>query len=302
MICAAEISGETSAPADQAAAALARCGVLGRRLGPSSWEITLPSDQVCTGRVRIEDGMLRLDAPLVGPQWPLESLWGILPRNGWSGPGVRLGLSTAKRIVLIGEIVIEHVLDVDDRIGRLLADMTALDRQQKDEAADMAIDADAAIDPAALCEEAGWEYTRRDDAVVVRLEANRYGTGLQAAAIPFSAVIRIRSGILHCMAELVRDDAPPPEPNAAAIAALLLRVATQIRLVRPAAVVDGQSLLVFESLLPSASAWELGQALSAMSIAARLCGPETAALSRNADLAREFLRIRFPGFVGPAGS
>ena len=296
MTCATEIPGETGAREDQAVAALARLGVLGRRLGPSSWEITLDCDQVSTGRVRIEDGILRLDAPLVGPQWPLDGFWEILTRNGSAGPGVRLGLSTGRRIVLIGEIVLENVFDADDRIGRLLADMTALDSQWTEEAAD------PAVDPAALCEEAGWEYTRREDSAVVRLEANRHGTGMQAAAIPFSAVISVRSGILHCMAELVRDDAPPPQPKSTAVAALLLHVATQIRLVRPAAVADGQTSLVFESLLPRASAWELGQALSGMSIAVRLCGPEIAALYRDADLAREFLRIRFPGFVGPGVS
>jgi len=295
MNCVAEISGETGASEDQAVAALERLGVLGREVGPSSWEMTLPSDQVSTGRVRIDDGVIRLGAPLVGPQWPQDRLWELLNRNGSMGPGVRLGLSAGQRILLIGELVLENLCEIESRIGRIVADMTALDRTWNEEEESAA----TAADPASLCEEAGWEYTRRDDAVTVRLEANRHGTGMQAAAIPFSAIISVRSGILHCMAELISDDAPPSEPNCTAIAALLLHVATQIRLVRPAAVVDGRTSLVFESLLPGVSAWELGQALSAMSIAVRLCGPEIAALYRDADLAREFLRIRFPGFVGP---
>ncbi len=298
MTCVAETSAdETVARKERAVAALARLGALGRQLGPSSWEITLASDQVSTGQVRFDDGVIRLAAPVVGPQWPPDRLWEILNRNGLAGPGVRLGLSQGRRILLIGEIVLENVCEIESRIGRLLANMTQLDRTWNEDSAGPA-------DPAALCQEAGWEFTCRDNAVVVRLEANRRGMGMQAAAIPFSALINAHGGVLRCVVELAGDDAPPPEPNRAAVAELLIRVAAQIRLARPAATaVDGRNALIFESLLlSSASACEFGKALSALSVAVQLCGPEAAALYRDADLAREFLRIRFPDLVGPGVS
>ena len=159
MTCITEISAETGTRGEQAVAALTGLGVLGRRLDASSWEISLPSDQVSTGRVRIEDGTIRFEMPLVGSRWPTDGLWEILNRNALAGPGVRMGLSTGRRIVLIGEVAIDSVSDIEGQVRRLLNDLTALDGPMNEDIAD------TVIDPAALCEEAGWEFTRRDEAL-----------------------------------------------------------------------------------------------------------------------------------------
>ena len=294
MTCMAEIASDPGACEDKAVAALENLGVLGRQLGASSWEITLQSDQVSTGRARIDDGMIRFAAPLVGPQWPPERMWEMLERNGLMGPGLRFGLSGAHRAVVIGETVLEGSSDVDLRVRRLIGGMTTLDCGENAEYTA------AAVDPAALCEEAGWEFVRRREAIVVRLEANRHGIGLKPAAIPFSATVHAEKEGLRCAVELATDDLPLGTPNRSALAALLMQTGNQIRLVRPAArLVDGRSIVEFESrLLSSASAFELSQTLCALSVAVRLCGPEAAALYRDSDLAGEFLRIRFPSHVG----
>ena len=115
---------------------------------------------------------------------------------------------------------------------------------------------------------------------------------MKPAAIPYLAIVTVRSGMLRCVAELVRDEGLPPEPNCAAVATLLLQVATEVRLVRPVNLAGNQTRLGFESLLSSNSAQELRQTLSALSIAARFCGPEAAAL-----FATLIWQLNFCGFA-----
>ncbi len=134
-----------------------------------------------------------------------------------------------------------------------------------------------------LCDEAGWASAPRGvNACSVELECP--GTFLQAMIAPLGEGVR-------ASVELARCDEPAAQ-SVAAIVALMLRAGAAVRMARPSlSGSEDRVIPVFEVNFPAApTAAQLAHALSALSVAARLCAEEVAAL-RDPDVAGEFLAL-----------
>jgi hypothetical protein len=169
---------------------------------------------------------------------------------------------------------------------------------------------------AGACAESGWPFTERASVCLVRLEVNR-------EAAPFHARLRrAADGGIRAWVDLtaaarelgegggaaLAEEASPESPACrAAVDAMLADVSTRMRLVRgvcndgPAGRTAG-----FEVSIPAPGGGEqVAEALSALSVACQLAGPETQLLMSDPVIAGLYLN-RFepcPGtFPAPAGN
>src|SRR5262249_11169728 len=141
---------------------------------------------------------------------------------------------------------------------------------------------DTSCDLARLCREAGWAFTERAAGVAVTLDVPHgfYQALLRGGAEGVSAAVELTA---H---ETI------PSPCRQALGVFLLGASGAFRFAR-AAVGDGGGLAArLEVVLDgSPTATELAHALSALSVACRLCAREVRALE-DEGVAREFLAVR----------
>ena len=129
---------------------------------------------------------------------------------------------------------------------------------------------------AELCGEAGWQAVVRAARVTVDLDCAEY---FQAELTPLGGGLAIR-------VEVAQLGAAGPEGVEAA-RVLLLRAGGLVRFARPVVSAGAARFEVLFSTQPTAL--EIGDALSALSIACRLAGRETALLAGAETIAREYL-------------
>jgi hypothetical protein len=135
-----------------------------------------------------------------------------------------------------------------------------------------------------LSAEAGWPYVDRPDGrIAVELEV--------PGAFQQAVIDRVPEHAIRILAVLGSDESVEGETNRAAVAALLLRVAGAVRMVRVAreCFADGFRPRL-EVMLPAcATSVDFGHALAALSLACRFCAREVEVLRRDEAAARAYL-------------
>ncbi len=265
--------------------------------GPGRWRLwlSLRNGASYRGTARVESGWLTVDFAPAG-RLPADP-WATLLVNAEAPAGVKLtmdeGCGTSH---LSGELslALDEACELDRRVGELLSgveDLSTASKGGKRSAAHEggASSAVASVPPAPaaaeLLQEAGWPFTDRSEGcVAVTLEVQRQ---------PFQAVVKPRSnGGLVASVTLAGGREPPRVSHRRALALLLLSASRSVRLARAAAVeeADGRFEARLEAALrPGAGAGDLTDALSALSVACRWCGPEAELVHESSLVAETYL-------------
>jgi hypothetical protein len=263
-----------------------------KEVASGAWDLRLANGAVgaCTARAR--PGWLTLDFVLPEPATP-DDPWDLLHRNARTGAGVKFALDAADRTPrLLGELSLDldEPADLDQHVESLLArgeDASAELRLKKAQAEDRD-GATPDVPPAlvARCvEEAGWPFVERSEGrVAVPLEVSR--------RVIHAVVAPTAEGGVNVSAALTNGEVPPAGANRDALAVLLLTVTGWVRLVRAAAIEQpgGGVATRLETVLPPAcGAQHVHHALSALSVACRLCVLEAEVLHDDAVVAETCL-------------
>ncbi len=267
------------------------------QVGPGRWRLRLRNGAAHQGTARVEAGWLTVDIEPAGRQ-PADP-WAMLLATAEAPAGVKLTMDEACGTShLLGELslALDETCELDQRVGELLGgvkDFLAASKGGKQPTAHEggASSAVASAPPgpapaaAELCREAGWPFTERSEGrVAVMLELQRQ---------PFQAVVEPRpNGALVASVTLASGREPPCDPHRRALALLLLSASRSVRLVRAAAVeeADGRFEARLEVALRfGAGAGDLADALSALSVACRWCGPEVELVHESSLIAETYL-------------
>ncbi len=267
--------------------------------GPGRWRLwlSLRNGASYRGTACVESGWLTVDFAPAGR--PPADPWAMLLANAEAPAGVKLtmdeGCGTSH---LLGELslALDERCELDRRVGELLGGvggvggvkdlLTASKGGKRSAAHEGGASCDvASAPPAELCREADWPFTERSEGcVAVALEMQRQ---------PFQAVVQLRpNGGLIASVTLAGGQEPPGDLHRRALALLLLSASRSVRLARAAAVeeADGRFEARLEAALrPGAGAGDLTDALSALSVACRWCGPEAELVHENSLIAETYL-------------
>ncbi len=264
--------------------------------GPGRWLLSLRNGAAAhQGTARVKSGWLTVDFAPAGR--PSADPWAMLLANALAPAGVKLTMDEACGTThLVGELslALDERCELDRRVGELLGgvgDLLTTSKGKKRPAAhqDGASSAVSLVPPAPaaaeLCREADWPFTERSEGcVAVALEVQRQ---------PFQAVVKPRpNGGLVASVTLAGGGEPPRVPHRRALALLLLSASRSVRLARAAAVeeADGRFEARLEAALrPGAGAGDLNDALSALSVACRWCGPEAELVHESSLIAKTYL-------------
>ena len=285
-------------------AGFAGLGLTPRQAGYRCWDVSTSFTDTAGMSARLEGGWLLLDMPCngTGRDRPERDL---LAWNGLLAGGAKFALAPSDRTVRVrAEIPFED----DPDLHALLAEALEGFRQAQQVLREGSISAPAPDGPAAppsasrsepagarladLATEVGWPFvTRSSERLAVELDGGR--TFHQAILEEYSG------GAIRATVELVSWDSASPE-SSAALAVLLLATGGLVRLARPVLEDSGAGVGARFEVRSSAlrtPAW-LGRALSALSVACRLCGREAAVLA-DAGIARDYLALRGLGVHRP---
>ncbi len=275
--------------------ALKRHAARVEQAGPGRWRLWLRNGAAHQGTARVESGWLTVDFAPAGR--PPADPWAMLLANAEAPAGVKLtmdeGCGTSH---LIGELSLafDESCELDRRVGELLGgvggvkDLLTVSKGGKRPAAHEGgapreVSAPPDAPAAELCREADWPFTERSEGcVAVALEVQRQ---------PFQAVVKPGSnGGLVASVTLAGGREPPRVSHRRALALLLLSASRSVRLARAAAVeeADGRFEARLEAALRlGAGAGDLTDALSALSVACRWCGPEAELVHENSLIAEK---------------
>ena len=265
--------------------------------GPRQWNLILPGEAGARVQVRIEERWIIFQFPLKDHArtslWKLLRLNSILPglpkivlSSGWIEPALRM------------EIPLDDESNVDERVEneflgfrRVIAAILPAGADggsfSEPHASPSRIHPGGGCDLQALCRDAGWSATPRDDAsMAVGLEARREGVGYRARVAAHG------QGGVRVSVPLVDSDALS-KASRSALAIFMLRASGSLRLVRASVEKSAQRwVLELEACFPEApDPSAMNHALSALSVACGNCGPESAALARK-DAAGRYLQSR----------
>jgi hypothetical protein len=250
--------------------------------GRGSWSVALSNGRPHLVTARLDGDWLVLDTELApGPVALLDCL-------EWNA-----ALGGAAKFAVVGSSLrlrAEIPLDDDAVLGGWLGDTlagfnSALARMHGEPACDGPAEPEnaAGMDLAALCGEAGWRFSERSGGA---LAVDLGEAGEHALAVPQPG------GGLAVQTELLCREAAEPAASQA-LALFLLSACGLVRMARAAARREQQiCAFLFEvrfSRPPSAAGF--AHALSALSVARRLCAREACALERE-EIARDYLAIR----------
>ena len=265
--------------------------------GPRQWNQILPGEAGGRVQVRIEERWIVLQASV--RCHAKTSLWRLLRLNS-TLPGLpKIVLSSGWiEPVLRMEIPLDDESKVDERVERDLAGfkkaMAAVSPAGADggsfsepEASSSRIHPGGGCDLQALCRDAGWSATPRDDAsMAVGLEARREGVGYRARVAAHG------QGGVRVSVPLVDSDAFS-KASRSALGIFMLRASGSLRLARASVEKSDQRwVLALEACFPVApDPSELNHVFSALSVACGNCGPESAALVGK-DAAGRYLQSR----------
>ncbi|MHC4776455.1 MAG: hypothetical protein ACYTBR_14485 [Planctomycetota bacterium] len=263
-----------------------------KEVGPGAWDLRLVNGAVSAATARARSGWLTLDLELSGRALP-DDYWALLHRNAGTGAGVKFVLDETGRSCRLRA---ELALDLDEP-AELEAHVEALVARVKDASANLrrkkaqAKDRDGAtadVAPAPIAryvEEAGWPFVERSEGrVAVPLEVSRRVIHAVVEPTPEGGVV--------VSAALTNGEVPPAGANREALAVLLLTVTGRVHLARASALDQpgGGVATRLETVLPPAcNAQHLHHALSALSVACRLCVLEAEVLHADAVVAETCL-------------
>ena|SRR2546425_3574053 len=262
------------------------------------WRVLLhrSADLIVTARTTSE-AWLVLTAPLPFLQvasLSCEELWTLLGWNGTLPGGVRFAVVPGARFAdLQTETAVDRETNLTARVAEACAGFHVAwakvhgDRDAQTEALTIcsAPVSEATCDLPSLCREAEWPFSERPDGrVAVELDAPRE---------PAVATLTQRQGEgVRVSVELVLADALT-QPCRQTLGLVLLTAGGVVRMIR--AVVEqneDRPVVRFEVNFSSApTATELAHALSALSVAVRLCGREVQVLQHDEGVAKEYLAL-----------
>ena len=220
---------------------------------------------------RVEDFWLVMSSPAAAEADALD----LLARNGVLRGGVKFGRNGHT------EIRVEIPLEEDAPVAAAIREAwIGFESALSGEASPSTEPPVAPDSLAALCAEAGWPATpRADGSLAVELETR--GAFVQCSLEAGRASVALASFLAS------------EGDSSAAISALLLEAACGVRMARPVVETrDGEVRPRFEVVFAAPpDAAQLAHALSALSVAWRLCGEEAKALKKK-DVAGEYLALR----------
>ncbi|MEE9229913.1 MAG: hypothetical protein V3U86_04335 [Acidobacteriota bacterium] len=259
--------------------------------------LPLSGEAARRAKVRIDAGWIVLQVPLSNhvdtPLWRLLSLNAHLPglskivlSSGWDEP------------VLLAEIPLDDESNVDERVEREFGDFekamaavssagTGNSSFSESEASPSQFSPGGNCDLQVLCRDAGWSATPRDDgSMAVGLETR--GEGIKYRA----RVAAHRQGGTRVSVSLA-DSHAFSRVSRNALGIFMLRASGSFRMVRASFKrSDPRWMLALEVCFPaSVDPPGLNHALSALSVACEVCGPESAALTAK-ECASKYLRSR----------
>lgn len=261
---------------------LSNCARSVERAGRFDWSFVLSNGHDLGARARIEEDWLLVDAPLPADLRKYNA-WRLLQLNARLSGLSKFALLPEKRTASIcAEIPLGEEIDVSARIRETCDGFKAAlsdlynegsdERRENSLAAQSDEAAQASFNLQQLCEEAGWNFKERDGGKLA-IDLDVRGEFYQALAK------ERKGGGLLLSVELARPHIASEE-HRRAMAGLLLKASGIVRMARPAVEeTREQAVARFETSFAHAPcAAELNEALSALSIACALCGPEARAI------------------------
>jgi hypothetical protein len=258
--------------------------------GPWRWRCVVQNGARLPLAASIEEGFLQLAGTPEVPGQLTPLLERALRANASLAGGVKFALDAASRGLLVCvDLVLLDELQMLARLPRVLEGfhqayslLPAIDSPlaavaARGEAADLGRLLE-------LLHETAWACTERGP--------NDFVVAIESASAPPARITVNELGVMFTL-DMARS-APSLEAVRLALAVFLLTSAGRLRLVRPIAVEEqgGQMKFGFQVCLPPApAAEEIHHALGALSMASRMCGPETSVLSDEA-AARCYLSVR----------
>lgn len=261
---------------------LKKCAPLVESTGHGKWNFILNNGSMMLVTAQADDEWLHLQAPLATGVARSDS-WKLLQLNRQLGAG-KFALAAGEAAAhLRAEIPLDEEVDMTRRLREACAGFKAaagsLHGEKIEGRAKLypLIGADEKSEQSAselvrLCEESGWQFTERS--------ANKLAVDMESGDGFYQAMIEERAGgEVSIAVELARAESFG-EWSQRAMGEMLLRANSVVRFTRAAILEDeGQAAAVFEATFPTTpSAVELSHALSALSVACRLCGHELAAM------------------------
>ena len=265
------------------------------------WELELVNGKFVSAAATLLDGWLSIDAP-VSDRIDRADLWRLLTLNAsLVGPSkfvlmpdrrsvhVRSDISIAEED---DEFEVDGVSNPATRVQEACVGIKSAlahfhDEKRSDKhKSKRSSDNQEAAKPEHLrrvCEDTDWKFTERS--------TGKFVIDLEAQGGFFQAIVEQRSRGAHVSAGIARWDALA-ESSRHALAVLLLRAGALVRMARPAieedeTQIDARFEVAFSEL---PRAFELGHALSALSVACSLCGREARAV-QDENIAKEYLTI-----------
>jgi hypothetical protein len=273
---------------------LKKCAPLVQTIGRAKWDFILNNGSMLLVKAQADDEWLHLQAALEIDAAHACDNWKLLQLNHQLDAG-KFALSKGEETAhLRAEIPLEDEVDLQRRLLEACAGFKVaagcLHGEKSKERAklypligpDEAGEQKSASELARICRDSGWQFTERSE--------GKLAVELEAVDGFYQAMIEEQpAGEVRVFVELARDESFG-EWSRRALSAMLLRASGLVRFARAAISEDGgQEAALFEVMFQSLpSVVELSHALSALSIACRLCGREVTML-RDERIAKNYV-------------
>jgi len=284
------------------ASGLAKCASRVEHVATARWRLSFDNGQVLPATARIDDAWLVIDAAV--PQRGRKTrrspkrLWDLLRLNAQIASQARFVVRPSDRSVhLRAEMPLDEEGGASAERARLAGEgckaafkrfvgngrcHTAL----ADDASRAAEAGGAGCDLVALCGDTGWDCAERASGSV--------SVGLDVPSGAYRALVAARQEDVVSLSVDVADCESMKARSRNALGLMLLTASGIVRMVRAAAGASGDRQMARLEVIagPAPTATELVHALSALSVACRLCGAEARALQGDEEVARRYLSSR----------
>ena len=250
------------------------------------WRFTLRNGTLLRASAVIADDWLRLCAPLsVGEGEPASKhpaeLWELLHRNAYLETGVKYGLALSGEPFVCADVLLEEEVDVEARIRKVCENLRmASELAYREDTGELSGagegPADVHPDLTELCDDLGWPCTKRaggELAIELDVPNKSY-----FAIVGHTVDLRISTSFQIPEA--------PSLPCRRALAVFLQTASRHVRMVRASA--NGKTAGFEVGFIARPSPSEFDHALSALSVATRLCIQEVSLL-RDESIAVRYL-------------
>lgn len=284
------------------AAAIGRCASSAKQVGAGRWQFALTNGATLHAEASMEQDWLLLDAampkPPAGPAADdAPGAWDLLLRNAALAGGAKFVFLPRRRAAHVrAEIPLDVRATIARRLRRACRGCKAALGEYRGHTAHKGPsrrrasakrpgpkDKDGAL--AELCTAAGWDFAERAPGVLT--------VELDVPGDAYHALLARRTGRRVAVAVELASCSRPSEATRLALGLMLLTASGMVRMARAAAeAVEGRTATRFEAVLHHTPApGELAHALSALSVACRLCGREARTL-QDETVAQRYLSVR----------